>query len=140
MVESATGQWSVQSSGWRQVRIRTKRIHEKPTRSDGRRILIDRLWPRGVSKEAAQIFFWARSVAPSQQLRKWYQHEPSKWDEFRRRYFAELDANPDGLAELRAHLGSGTATLIFASKEEQLNNATAFREFLESRGEHEQSL
>jgi uncharacterized protein YeaO (DUF488 family) len=114
------------------VRIRTKRVYAKPARSDGRRILIDRLWPRGLSKEAAQIDFWARSVAPSHELRKWYRHEATKWDEFRRRYFAELDANPDGLAELRAHLGSATTTLLFASKEEQLNNASAFREFLES--------
>ncbi len=118
----------------RQVRIRTKRIYEEPARSDGRRILIDRLWPRGMSKGAAQIHSWAKSVAPSHELRRWYQHEASKWEEFRRRYFAELDANPEGLAELRAHLGSGTATLLFGSKEERLNNATALREYLESSG------
>ena len=114
------------------MRIQTKRIYEKPARSDGHRILIDRLWPRGLSKDAAQIHFWARSVAPSHKLRRWYQHEPSKWDEFRQRYFAELEANPEGLAELRAHLGSGTATLLFGSKEERLNNATALRDYLES--------
>ena len=114
------------------VRIRTKRIYEKPARSDGRRILIDRLWPRGLSKEAARIFFWAKSVAPSHELRRWYQHEASRWDEFRRRYFAELDANEEGLAELRAQMGSGTTTLLFGSKEEQLNNAAALREYLES--------
>ncbi len=114
------------------MRIRTKRIYEEPARSDGRRILIDRLWPRGISKDAAQIHSWDKSVAPSHELRRWYQHEPSKWEEFRRRYFAELDANPEGLAELRAHLGQGTATLLFGSKEERLNNATALREYLES--------
>ncbi len=116
------------------MRIRTKRIYEKPARSDGRRILIDRLWPRGLSKDAAQLHFWARSVAPSHELRRWYHHDPSKWDEFRRRYVAELDANPEGLAELREHLGTGTVTLLFGSKEEHLNNATALREYLQSPG------
>ena len=114
------------------MRIRTKRIYEKPARSDGRRILIDRLWPRGVSKDTAQLDFWAKSVAPSDELRRWYQHDPSKWDEFRKRYFAELNANPDGLTELFENLGAGTVTLLFASKEEQLNNAAALRDYLES--------
>ena len=113
------------------VKIRTKRAYEKPARSDGRRILIDRLWPRGLTKEAAKVSFWARAVAPSNELRRWYRHEPSKWDEFRRRYFAELETNPEGLAELRAQLGSGTVTLVFASKEARLNNAAALREYLE---------
>jgi uncharacterized protein YeaO (DUF488 family) len=115
-------------------RIRTRRIYEAASRSDGRRILIDRLWPRGVSKEKAQLHFWARSIAPSDGLRKWYRHEPSKWDEFRRRYFAELDANAEGLAELRAELGTGAVTLVFGSKEERLNNAAALREYLEPSG------
>jgi uncharacterized protein YeaO (DUF488 family) len=114
------------------ARIRTKRIYEPAAGSDGRRILIDRLWPRGVSKDAARLHFWARRVAPSDSLRRWYRHEPAKWEEFRRRYFAELDANPEGLAELRAQLGNGTVTLLFGSKEEELNNATALREYLES--------
>ena len=113
--------------------LRTKRIYHEAARSDGRRILIDRLWPRGVSKEAARIDFWAKRVAPSQALRQWYQHDPSKWPEFRDRYFAELDSNPEGLAELRSQLGSGAATLLFSSKEERLNNASALREYLESR-------
>ena len=116
------------------MRISTKRVYEKPALSDGRRILIDRLWPRGLSKEAAQLHFWARSIAPSTDLRRWYQHDPSKWNEFRRRYFAELDANPEGLAELRKQLGTGTATLLFGSKEERLNNAAALREYLHSSG------
>jgi len=119
------------------VRIRTRRVYEDPRRSDGRRILIDRLWPRGLSKEAARVDFWAREVAPSTELRRWYRHEPAKWEEFRRRYFAELGSNPDGLAELREHLGRGTNTLLFASKEERLNNAAALREYLESAGHAE---
>ena len=115
------------------MRIRTKRVYETPARSDGRRILIDRLWPRGVSKAAAKIDFWAKSVAPSNELRRWYGHEPAKWEEFRRRYFAELKANPAGMAELRAHLGRGTVTVVFGSKETRLNNATALREYLSAR-------
>ena len=113
------------------MKIRTRRIYEEPGRSDGRRILIDRLWPRGLSKEAARVDFWARAVAPSNELRRWYRHEHPKWQEFRRRYFAELDANPEGVAELRAQLGTGDVTLVFASKEEELNNAAALREYLE---------
>jgi uncharacterized protein YeaO (DUF488 family) len=116
------------------VQIRTKRTYDPPARSDGRRILIDRLWPRGLSKDAARIDFWEKSAAPSHELRRWYQHDPDKWDEFCRRYFAELDANPEALAELRSHLGSGTATLLFGSKEERLNNASALQEYLASRG------
>ena len=98
--------------------------------SDGQRILIDRLWPRGLSKRDARVDFWAKSIAPSHELRRWYQHDPPKWEQFRRRYFAELDASPDGVAELRARLRGKTATLVFASKEEQRNNATALREYL----------
>ena len=114
------------------MKIRTKRIYEEAAKSDGRRILIDRLWPRGVSKARARLDHWARDVAPSDELRRWYRHDPAKWEEFRKRYFAELDANPEGLAALRDALGSGTATLVFSSKEERLNNAGALREYLEA--------
>ncbi len=114
------------------MKLRTKRVYEKPAVADGRRILIDRLWPRGVSREAAAIDFWAKAIAPSHELRRWYGHDPAKWEEFRRRYFAELDRNPDGVTELRASLGRGAVTLVFASKEELLNNAAALRQDLES--------
>ena len=114
------------------VRIQTKRIYDKPDPSDGHRILIDRLWPRGLSKAVAKIDFWAKAVAPSNELRRWYHHEPAEWDEFRRRYFAELDANAAGLAELRSQLGSGTVTLLYGSRETRFNNATALREYLEA--------
>jgi uncharacterized protein YeaO (DUF488 family) len=86
-----------------------------------------------MSKADAHVDFWAKSVAPSHELRRWYQHDPEKWDEFRRRYFAELDANPAGVAELREQLGRGTVTLLFGSKEERLNNASALVEYLGSR-------
>lgn len=113
------------------MKIRTRRVYEPPARSDGRRILIDRLWPRGLSKERAKVDFWARSVAVSDALRRWYQHDPDKWEEFQRRYRAELDANPQGVAELRAELSKGTNTLLFGSREERLNNATVLRAYLE---------
>lgn len=117
------------------MRIRTRRVYEKPAPADGRRILVDRLWPRGLSKDAARVHHWARSVAPSDDLRRWYRHDPEKWETFRRRYFAELDANPEGVAALRdamAEAGGRTVTLLFASKEETLNNAAALRDYLAS--------
>lgn len=114
------------------MELRTKRIYLAPDESDGTRILIDRLWPRGVSKEAAQIDFWAKSLAPSNELRKWYQHDPARWSEFRERYFAELDSNQEGVAELRSEMGMGTVTILFASKEAVLNNASALCEYLEA--------
>jgi len=111
--------------------LHVKRIYEPAARADGTRILVDRLWPRGLTKEAAAIDHWAKAVAPSNQLRQWYAHDPAKWPEFRRRYGAELDANPAALAELRGHLGAGPATLLFQSKELEINNAVALREYLE---------
>lgn len=114
------------------MRVRTKRIYEPPEVADGRRILVDRLWPRGLTKTAARIDYWAKAIAPSTALRRWYGHDPAKWKEFRRRYYAELDANPAGLADLRRHLGKGAVTLLFSSKEERLNNATALREYLKA--------
>jgi uncharacterized protein YeaO (DUF488 family) len=115
------------------VRLQTKRIYDSPARSDGCRILIDRLWPRGLSKAATRIDFWAKTVAASTKLRRWYGHEPGKWQEFRRRYFAELDANPAGLAELRGWLGTGAVTLLYGSKETRFNNASALCEYLQGR-------
>lgn len=102
-------------------------------RSDGTRILIDRLWPRGLSKENAAVDYWAKDVAPSSALRKWYQHDPEKWPEFRDRYFSELEANPEGIARLESELGKGLNTILFGSKEERLNNAGALVEYLEMR-------
>jgi uncharacterized protein YeaO (DUF488 family) len=113
------------------VEIRTKRIYEEAHPSDGVRILIDRLWPRGVSKERAAIDFWARRVAPSDELRRWYRHQPDKWPEFERRYAGELEANPEGIEELRRHLDAPVVTLVFSSREEKLNNATALARWLQ---------
>ena len=109
--------------------IRTKRAYEAPAAGDGRRILVDRLWPRGLTKLQARIDYWARAISPSDALRKWYEHDTAKWDEFKRRYFAELDANAGGVEELREHLRV-PVTFVFGSREEKLNNATALLEYL----------
>lgn len=116
------------------MRLETKRIYDPPSPDDGIRILIDRLWPRGISKAAAKLDHWARDVAPSDELRQWYRHEPDKWEQFRSRYFAELDAVPEAVEALRARLGDGTVTLLFSSRETELNNATALKQYLERSG------
>jgi uncharacterized protein YeaO (DUF488 family) len=113
--------------------LQIKRVYDRPERTDGRRILVDRLWPRGLSKAVAAIDFWAKDVAPSHELRRWYGHVPEKWPEFKRRYFAELDVNSEEVTRLRSQMGRGTVTLLFGSKETRLNNAAALKEYLESR-------
>ena len=110
--------------------IRIKRIYEAAGRTDGRRILVDRLWPRGLSKERAAIDFWAKDVSPSNELRRWYGHTAEKWPAFKRRYFAELDANSEGVAQLRHAMGRGTVTLLYGAKDRSHNNAVALKEFL----------
>ncbi len=115
------------------MRFQSKRIYEPADPNDGRRILIDRLWPRGISKQRAAVDYWAREIAPSNELRRWYRHEPSRWPDFRRRYFAELDANPEGVEALERELAKGLNTILFASKEEKLNNAAARILYLEAR-------
>jgi uncharacterized protein YeaO (DUF488 family) len=115
------------------MRIGIQRAYEEPARSGGRRILVDRLWPRGLTKEKAKIDFWAKEVAPSNALRRWYGHAPERWTEFQRRYFAELDANPEAVAELREQMGRGAVTFVFSSKEERLNNAAALVAYLKRR-------
>ncbi len=109
-----------------------KRVYEKPAKSDGSRILVDRLWPRGLSKEKARVDFWAKDVSPSNDLRRWYQHDPDKWKEFCRRYFAELAKNRAAVDELRENLGSSKSSFLFSSKETDLNNARALIEYLEA--------
>jgi len=112
------------------MNIKIKRVYEKAAPEDGKRILIDRLWPRGIKKEIAQIDFWAKETAPSHELRKWYQHEHAKWEEFKVRYFAELDQQKKAVAELKQQLATETSTFVFSSKELELNNAHALREYL----------
>lgn len=113
--------------------IKTKRIYETASFDDGHRILIDRLWPRGLSKEKAKIDVWIRELAPSTDLRKWYGHDPKKWKEFKRRYEAELSDNPHFVDQILDILNTKPVTLLFASKEAHLNNATALKQYLEKR-------
>lgn len=110
--------------------VQLKRAYEPPAASDGLRVLVDRLWPRGVSKEAARIDQWLKEIAPSAELRKWFGHDPAKWQEFRRRYFRELDEQQKAVAALRGHIRAGTVTLVYGAKDEQHNDAVALREYL----------
>lgn len=109
-----------------------KRVYEAPFQDDGKRILVDRLWPRGLTKAVAEIDFWAKKIAPSNELRRWYGHDPQKWSEFKSRYFAELDNNPDGVGELMGYVKGGTVSFVYGSKEQKLNNAVALKEYIES--------
>lgn len=111
--------------------IKLKSAYAEPASDDGRRILVDRLWPRGLSKEKLQLDDWLKEVAPSQELRKWFGHDPEKWEEFRRSYFEELAAREEIVAELVRRIGDGPATLVFAASDRQHNNAVALRDYLE---------
>lgn len=112
--------------------ILTKRVYADSAPGDGFRVLVDGLWPRGLTKERAAVDHWERELAPSAALRHWFSHDPSKWDEFRRRYFAELDAMPETVAGLRAELDAHPqATLLYAAKDEVHNNAAALLAYLE---------
>lgn len=113
--------------------IRIKRVYEPAELDDGTRILVDRLWPRGIEKKRLRLDFWYRDVAPSSQLRKWFGHDPARWDEFRRRYFAELDGNPAAWTPLVQLARSGNVTLLYSAKDEGHNNAEALRDYLESK-------
>ncbi len=112
--------------------IRLKRVYEKASRSDGKRVLVDRLWPRGLTKEEARIDEWLKDLAPSNQLRKWYEHDPAKWTEFKRRYWKELDRNRGLVSELPDKCRKSTVTFVFSSKEEKLNNAEALKEYIQA--------
>lgn len=110
--------------------IRIKRAYEPPSPSDGQRILVDRLWPRGLKKSEAAIDQWVKELSPSTALRQWFGHEPARWDEFRTRYRAELTSYAEQISELRAAAHAGPITLIFAAHDEQHNNAVVLREKL----------
>jgi uncharacterized protein YeaO (DUF488 family) len=112
------------------MEIKIKRVYEKQAADDGRRFLVDRLWPRGIKKEALQVEAWLKDAAPSDRLRKEFHHEPEKWDDFKQAYFAELEANPEAWQPLLEAAQAGPVTLLYAAKDEQYNNAAALREYL----------
>lgn len=110
--------------------IRLKRAYEDPAGNDGYRVLVDRIWPRGVSKEDAEIDAWMKELAPSNELRKWFDHDPDKWDEFKRRYFRELRGKDDAIDQLVERLADGRVTLVFGARDTEHNNAVALKEYL----------
>jgi uncharacterized protein YeaO (DUF488 family) len=114
--------------------IKLKRVYDPPSDADGFRILVDRLWPRGIRKDQARLDLWLKDAAPSNELRKWYAHDPEKWPEFKKRYFAELGEKKYLLKDIEQAAGKGgNITLIYQSREERYNNAVALKEYIEKR-------
>lgn len=113
--------------------LKIKRAYEPAAREDGYRILVDGIWPRGVSRDDLGADVWARDVAPSRELRRWFRHDPGRWDEFRRRYFVELEEVPDAVEAIRRRLREGTVTLVYGARDEHHNQAVALKQFLEGR-------
>ena len=111
--------------------IKTRRIYDKPDTDDGFRILVDRIWPRGLKKNDAKIDLWQKDIAPSSTLRKWFNHDQSKWNEFKRRYYNELKDKQEIVKLFLEKAGQETITLLYSSKEEKYNNAIALKEFLD---------
>ena len=113
--------------------LRIKRAYEEPAHDDGVRILVDRLWPRGLSKPRARVDLWLKDLAPSSPLRRWFNHDPARWAEFRRRYARELDAKDRAIAALRGAVRRGRVTLLFSASDPEHNNAVALHAYLARR-------
>ena len=112
--------------------IKIKRVYEDPEESDGYRILIDRIWPRGLSKEKARVDLWLKDAAPSAELRKWFGHDPGKWEVFKKRYFEELDNKRESVEQIIKESKKHRVTILFGAKNEENNNAVALGEYLQS--------
>lgn len=113
--------------------IRIKRVYDKPAETDGCRVLVDRLWPRGIKRAALRLDTWLKEVAPSNELRRWFNHEPARWPEFQRRYRLELEAHPESWAPLLEQARRGTVTLLYSARDPEHNNAVVLRDFLNSK-------
>jgi len=113
--------------------IQVKRTYEEAGKKDGARFLVERLWPRGVKKEDLPLENWVKDVAPSGDLRRWFQHDPAKWAEFRRRYFRELEEHPDAWRALLARARRGRVTLVYSAHDTKYNNAVALKSFLDKK-------
>jgi uncharacterized protein YeaO (DUF488 family) len=113
------------------MNIKIKRAYEQPDKDDGKRILVDRLWPRGLTKEQARVDLWLKEIAPSTELRKWFGHDPDKWKRFRGRYETEISHKDDLINMLKRQAGEGTITLIYAARDERHNEALVLKQFLE---------
>jgi uncharacterized protein YeaO (DUF488 family) len=114
--------------------IKTKRIYEPSDKDDGTRILVDRLWPRGLTKERAHIDLWLTEIAPSTELRRWFAHDPEKWTRFRRRYETEIRKHDDLIGMLKDIARRGTLTLLYGARDENHNEALVLKQFLERKG------
>lgn len=112
------------------MNINIKRVYESPDKKDGTRILVDRLWPRGLTKEKAKVDLWLKDIAPSAKLRKWFGHDPEKWMEFKKRYRAELNENAASVSQLKEQIKKGTVTLVYGAKDEEHNDAFFLKEYL----------
>ena len=112
------------------MKIKIKRVYEKPDKEDGFRILVDRLWPHGLTKEKASVDLWLKDIAPSTELRKWFGHDPEKWKEFRKRYNEELKKNEEQVSLLKDQIKKGTVTLVYGAKDEEHNEALVLKELL----------
>lgn len=110
--------------------MKIKRVYEAPSSQDGKRILVDRLWPRGLTKEKASVDLWLKDIAPSTSLRKWFGHDPEKWEEFKKRYFDELKNNKEQVSLLKDEMKKGTVTLIYGAKDETHNEAVVLKDLL----------
>lgn len=110
--------------------LHIKRVYDPVETTDGQRILVDRIWPRGLTKEKAAVDTWLKDVAPTTELRKWFNHDPALWQAFRERYARELDANPEAVKQLRNFANSGKTTLLFAAHDPKHNNAAALTDYL----------
>lgn len=113
--------------------LNIKRIYDQPSREDGARILVDRIWPRGVSKDAAKLTEWLKEIAPSTSLRQWFHRDPTQWTEFDRRYRAELDANLEVVERLRKFLKAGSVTLLYAARDRERNHAAVLADYVAGR-------
>ncbi len=113
--------------------IRLKRVYEPPEAEDGCRVLVERLWPRGMSKEKARVDVWLKEIAPSTELRRWFAHDPARWSEFRRRYQEELASNSNAVSRLLDLVREGPVTLVYAASDLRHNSTVVLRPFLETR-------
>ncbi|MEO8855072.1 MAG: DUF488 domain-containing protein [Ginsengibacter sp.] len=112
------------------MNLKIKRVYEKPDPKDGFRILVDRLWPRGMTKEKAAVDLWLKEIAPSTELRKWFGHDPEKWKEFQKKYKEELKNNDQAVSSLKDHLKKGTVTLLYGAKDEIHNEALVLKDLI----------
>ncbi|MFZ5933195.1 MAG: DUF488 domain-containing protein [Patescibacteria group bacterium] len=111
--------------------IKIKRVYEPSSKDDGTRILVDRLWPRGLTREKAKIDLWLKDIAPSETLRKWFSHDPAKWAEFKKRYFQELKDKKEAVEAIKERIEKGTVTFVYGAKDSEHNNAVVLKQYLE---------